>query len=311
MEVVSTIERHLAKESQYVPLNETIGELPHTMLTSYRDFYFIAIDRVCTKFLTLAVLKLQHYQMDQCVENLYDEKLIELAELLQDTSHTNIKKLWIVSHIDQQKFHYVILLDNAVHLCTCLTLVNRGIICCHFFAVLLESNIAQFYIGIIAKRWFNDRVIEKNVGVNSEHAISIRNGQGFGTFKHEVRVDFCYIDSICGQYVFTPKVQHQLKSQALYGKGFGLMKKTLNLAIETRCTEELYRLHQRFIEEMEKQLAEKEGHIIQSNDKNDFYGTISNPLQSRMKRRKCHKRIASFNNSTGARKKVLKEATNI
>ncbi|CAG8793218.1 34308_t:CDS:2, partial [Gigaspora margarita] len=118
-------------------------------------------------------------------------------------------------------------------------------------------------------------------GVNSEHAISIRNGQGFGAFEHEVRVDFSYIDSIRGQYVFTPKVQYQLKSQALYGK------------------------------EMEKQFAEKEGHIIQSNNKNDYYGTISNPLQLRMKGRKCYKHIASFNNSTGVRKKVLKEATNI
>ncbi|RIB01820.1 hypothetical protein C2G38_2229600 [Gigaspora rosea] len=139
----------------------------------------MAIDRVCTKFLTLVVLKLQRYQMDQYVhywahhtnlevelwqqehitnghetntlegifsEDLYDKMLIELAELLYDTSHTNIKELWRVSHIDQQKFHYIVLLDNAVHL--------------------------------------------KNEGVNSKHAISICNGQGFGIFEHELELTF-------------------------------------------------------------------------------------------------------------------------
>ncbi|CAG8595245.1 7017_t:CDS:2, partial [Dentiscutata heterogama] len=59
-------------------------------------------------------------------EDLYDKMLIKLAELLHDTNYANVKELWIISYIDQQKFHYIVLLDNAVHLCTCLTLVNRG-----------------------------------------------------------------------------------------------------------------------------------------------------------------------------------------
>ncbi|CAG8590716.1 8925_t:CDS:2, partial [Scutellospora calospora] len=157
-----------------------------------------AINRVCTKFLTPAVLKLQYYQMNQYVhyhahqtnlkvelqqkenicetnilnsmfsKDLYDEMLIELAKLLHNTSHSNVKELWIVS------------------------------------------------------------LIEQNERFDSKYAISIQNWQRFSIFKHEVRVDFSYIDSI-----------------------------SLNLVIETGYAEELYRFHQQFIEEMRNQLAEK------------------------------------------------------
>ncbi|CAG8847200.1 16100_t:CDS:1, partial [Racocetra persica] len=41
--------------------------------------------------------------------------------------------------------------------------------------------------------------------------------------------------------------------QALYRKGFSLIK-TLNLVIETIYAEELYKLYQKFIEEIKKQL---------------------------------------------------------
>ncbi|RIB12889.1 hypothetical protein C2G38_1779248 [Gigaspora rosea] len=94
-------------------------------------------------------------------EDLYDEVLIELTELIDRISPNDIRELWAVSRIDRQKHHFVIIFGNASYLCTCLTLINYGIICHHFFAVLLESEIAQFHIGILAKRWFNDRVIQK------------------------------------------------------------------------------------------------------------------------------------------------------
>ncbi|CAG8726477.1 7884_t:CDS:1, partial [Dentiscutata heterogama] len=65
-------------------------------------------------------------------------------------------------------------------------------------------------------------------------------------------------------------------------KGFGLMKKALNLAIETGYTEELYEMHQELIADMEQQLAELEGNIMQSDNKN-HYALINNSPMSRTK----------------------------
>ncbi|CAG8617502.1 31588_t:CDS:2, partial [Racocetra persica] len=172
-------------------------------------------------------------------EDLYDKVLIELTELIDRISPNDIRELWAVSHIDQQKHHFVILFGN---------------------------------------------MIQKNEKISNEHAISIRNGQNLGTFEHEIQIDFTLIDSIRGQYVFTPKVQHHVKNHSLYGKGFGLIKKALNLAIETGGTEKLYEMHQKFIADMEQQLAEPERNVIQSDDKN-HYRLINNPPMSRTKSR--------------------------
>ncbi|CAG8499439.1 43095_t:CDS:2 [Gigaspora margarita] len=58
----------------------------------------------------------------------------------------------------------------------------------------------------------------------------------------------------------------------------GIAMKTLNLVIETRYTEELYELHQQFINKIEKQLTEQKDQILQSDDRND-YKMISNLLK--------------------------------
>ncbi|RIB27978.1 hypothetical protein C2G38_2159161 [Gigaspora rosea] len=177
MEVLGIIERLLIKESQFVRFNKMIGELPCIALASYWDHYFIAIDE--TELKQQRDINETNTSEDIFSEDLYDEVLIELTELVD------------------------------------------------------ESEIVQFHIGILAKRWFNDRAVEKNEEPSNECAISIQNGQDFGTFEHETQTDFSFIDSMCGQYVFTPRIQHHVKSHSLYDKGFGLMKKALNLAIET------------------------------------------------------------------------------
>ncbi len=45
--------------------------------------------------------------------------------------------------------HYVILLNEGTHICTCLLLINKGLICRHFFRVGTYSQNATFHISII------------------------------------------------------------------------------------------------------------------------------------------------------------------
>ncbi|CAG8840691.1 18852_t:CDS:1, partial [Racocetra persica] len=64
--------------------------------------------------------------------------------------------------------------------------------------------------------------------------------------------------------------------------------------IQTGHTEELYELHQQFINKIEKQLAKQEECVLQSDDEFN-YKTINNLLKPRTKRQKYHKCIAAFN----------------
>ncbi|CAG8587269.1 4433_t:CDS:2 [Gigaspora rosea] len=69
--------------------------------------------------------------------------VIELEELICDLDHMRIREIWKVSSIDMKSQHFVVLYDEATHLCTCLTLINRGIVCRHFLIIMLMSNIAS------------------------------------------------------------------------------------------------------------------------------------------------------------------------
>ena len=50
--------------------------------------------------------------------------------------------------------HYVMLLNDGTHLCTCLLLMNKGLICCHFFRVATYSQSATFHITLISSHWY-------------------------------------------------------------------------------------------------------------------------------------------------------------
>ena len=89
---------------------------------------------------------------DDAIENKYDWKQTLLKALLENIPKTLITEIWSVQlSIDAKKQH-VILLEDGSHLCTCLMLINKGIICCHFIKVLTKSTAAYFNISLIPSR---------------------------------------------------------------------------------------------------------------------------------------------------------------
>ncbi|CAB4390070.1 unnamed protein product [Rhizophagus irregularis] len=89
-------------------------------------------------------------------EDDYESKLSNLRSLILYLGHTVIQEVWSVTTIKKNKEHFVVLYGNANHLCTCMWLVTRGLVCCHFFSVMFNSDIAMFHIGLIPARWYND-----------------------------------------------------------------------------------------------------------------------------------------------------------
>src|SRR6185436_16119091 len=52
------------------------------------------------------------------------------------------------------KKHFIILLTNGSHYCSCLSLINRGIVCRHYFQIMLRSSLAKFHLRLIPSRWY-------------------------------------------------------------------------------------------------------------------------------------------------------------
>jgi hypothetical protein len=217
-------------------------------------------------------------------EDMFDACVIELDQLIMNLDPARIRELWHVSSIDKKSEHFVVLYDNAAHLCTCLTLINRGLVCRHFFATMLISPIAKFHIRLVPQRWYMDSsIMEEDSSLHSEPMISATSDQEFGTVEHATKVDFSHLENIRGHYVFTKEVREEMSQKQQWGRGFGIMKKTLNLAIATGRMKELYEVHLRLAKEMEAEIA---GQVKNGESIVEFASTISNPIGIKTKGRK-------------------------
>ncbi|CAG8767490.1 4119_t:CDS:2, partial [Gigaspora rosea] len=77
-------------------------------------------------------------------------------------------------------------------------------------------------------------------------------------------------------------LHHEMICRSQWGKRFGMMKKTLNLAIITNRTNELYKIHENLTKEMELELIEENNQTKDNNTK-EFAHTISNSINIKTK----------------------------
>src|SRR3954464_1236985 len=108
-------------------------------------------------------LDLECKPQDDAIENKYDWKKAVLGSLMKNIPSFLIIEVWKVQpSIGAQPWltQYVILLQDGSHVCTCLMLINKGIICRHFIKILTKSASAFFNISLIPSRWYNDQAAQ-------------------------------------------------------------------------------------------------------------------------------------------------------
>ena len=85
--------------------------------------------------------------------------------LLKDIQLDDIVEIWELIGIAIAYKHYVVLLSDGGHLCTCMAIINCGIICAHFFQVMMNTKMATFHIGLIANRWYQEEKQDQDLSV--------------------------------------------------------------------------------------------------------------------------------------------------
>jgi hypothetical protein len=140
------------------------------------NFLFTEVDKCCQSFLTPMILKLQRDEINQSVyyvANLVDQQDVvtiidescedECAEspqatvnqLLEVSGRDNIKEIWAVKVGNSLTAkHHVVLLKNNAHICSCLMIIRKGIVCRHYFQIMLNTCEARFHIRLIPFRWY-------------------------------------------------------------------------------------------------------------------------------------------------------------
>src|SRR3954451_19014406 len=150
--------------------------IPFVKNLEQTNFLFTKVDKCCQSFLTLTVLKLQRDEINQSVyyvANLVDQQDIMIIDdefhenectespqatihqLLEVGGHSNVKEIWAVKVENSQTAkHHVVLLKNNSHICSCLMSIRKGIVCRHYFQVMLNTCEAKFHICLIPSRWY-------------------------------------------------------------------------------------------------------------------------------------------------------------
>jgi hypothetical protein len=189
--------------------------------------------------------------------------------------------------------HYVILLDEGTHLCTCLLLINKGLVCRHFFRVGTYSQHATFHISMISSRWYLDTNIQPKDLLQQFPSNPVcgvaEDGIGMGKSINFQHFFSFRIDSRDSQ----PAAK---SSKAIYAELSGLSKKGIDCALKANMQQEFMNLLKTFIYDAQnKNVQEQEA-------------DINNPAIIRHKGRPP-KRLKSSVETQG--KRVLKDSTQV
>jgi hypothetical protein len=151
-----------------------------------------------------------------------------INSLVAFIDQTSIHEIWHITTIEQNKEHFVIIYENANHLCTCMYLVTKGLVCRHFFAVLLNSNKAMFHIGLIPARWYN----EITLNPKEETAITVCNKKHVldnneVAFKHQIEMNFDTLNEIRCIQTFSETVKQNLSHKVNITRALDMQKEQL------------------------------------------------------------------------------------
>ncbi|POG79436.1 hypothetical protein GLOIN_2v1472430 [Rhizophagus irregularis DAOM 181602=DAOM 197198] len=168
-----------------------------------------------------------------------------------------ILKVWNVRTTGTRKIrHYVILLNEGMHLCTCLLLINKRLVYRHFFRVGTYSRFATFHICMIPNRWYINPDVELNDllqqypfipvcdKIQSEDNIPFKNPI---TFQHFFSIQ---IDSH-GSQPSQPAVN---SPKTMYAELARLLKKAIDYALKSDKQQELLNIFKAFIYDVKSEL---------------------------------------------------------
>ena len=221
---------------------------------------------------------------------------------MSDLPTEAIVEVWHVQATGTQGIgHYVILLNEGTHLCTCLLLVNKGLLCRHFFRVGTYSRFATFHICMIPNRWYLNPDIELNDLLQQYSFIPIcdkiqlEDNIPFGshiTFQHffSVRTD-SFGSQSPQSFVRSPKV--------MYAELSGFSKKAIDHAIKTDMQDKLLTIFKAFI------------YDVQSRFDLENLTDINNPIIIKYKGRPPKRLISNVEKGLHKEKRVLEDSGNV
>ncbi|CAG8795175.1 22931_t:CDS:2, partial [Cetraspora pellucida] len=224
------------------------------------------------------------------LENQLDRPQNSIIALIKDIDLSDIIEIWKLICLSSVYKHYIVLLCDGGYLCTCMTIINRGIICSHFFQVMMNTKAAKFHIGLVARRWYYDD--QQDIRLEDLQLQSIEISTMFQQTATNIAVpDFHIIEKIRDTNMYIVKNQQAANKKARYANGFGRMKKALNIALDLGCKEKLIYVISSFINQKKSAIENINNKNIQLGESQQII--VIDPLVVKHRGRPPIKRLKS------------------
>ena len=229
-----------------------------------------------------------------------DIRQVLFKSLIEGVTQETVLEVWHVRATGTTGIgHYVMLLNDGTHLCTCLLLINKGLICRHFFRIATYSQMATFHITLISSRWYLKPNVEQETLIqqlsaialcsNSKENLPITNA----TFGHL----FSIRSTICNSYTTIKP------NKIIYGELFGLSKKVIDAAIKANMYRELSEMFKIFLCDIQNK--------IDYDQNGDYITEVNNPNIIKHKGRPPKRLKSNVEESSSKVKQVLRNSTHV
>ncbi|RIA84987.1 hypothetical protein C1645_831485 [Glomus cerebriforme] len=115
-------------------------------------------------------------------------------------------------------------MNNSAHLCSCLATVTRGIVCRHYFSLMMHTHTAMFHIQLIRSRWYKSQELDGKY----EPFLFAAKFQATELLKQpEINQGIFYLTALIQNDVdkWEQKSKSALNEKLFYGKVMGMAKK--------------------------------------------------------------------------------------
>ncbi|CAB5344280.1 unnamed protein product [Rhizophagus irregularis] len=165
----------------------------------------------------------------ETIEDCYDFCQTYLKALLATVSRDSIREIWrIIPYMSSNSYQHVILLKDGTFLCTCLLLVSRGIVCRHYFKLMVEDLSVLFHVMLMPSRWFKIDFWDQFDFISKEPFIGVSSQKYEDSNMQSMQSFFPKHYNNIQEVEFRHHVQKKME----YGKFMGNFKKALNYSID-------------------------------------------------------------------------------
>jgi hypothetical protein len=143
-------------------------------------------------------------------------------------------------------YQHILILNDGTHLCTCLLLVSHGIVCRHYFKLMVENPNALFHVMLMPVRWFQNESW-KNLDIISQEPFIGISSKGHQNDNNTHKIFPSHYNNIQ-----EAEIQHHVQKKVEYGRLMGNFKKALNYSMEDNDQKNLNEIILSYIAQKEK-----------------------------------------------------------